>query len=157
MSLPSSCYQRAVAYVTDARRRLLVFDHVDDPEPGTQVPAGGVKSGERTDIAVLRELAEESGVTNARIVRKLGESWYRADKGLVPAGYEEQVHHVFHLHLDEPAAETWRWDDRDGGTTLVHRFEYRWVTLEDAATVLNPDQAMWVASLRCSAAGLTTF
>jgi 8-oxo-dGTP pyrophosphatase MutT (NUDIX family) len=154
--LPRSCYQRAVAFVTDARGRLLVFDHVHSPEAGTQVPAGGIKRGEQPDVAVLRELAEESGVTTARIVRKLGESWYRADDGLVPAGYEEQVHHVFHLLLDEPTHDgTWRWDDYDGGTTVVHEFEYRWVALTDAATVLNPDQAMWIASLRCSAADVT--
>src|SRR5688500_14556473 len=97
-SWPPPCYQRAAAYVTDSHGQLLVFDHVGIPEAGTQVPAGGIHVDEDPESAVLRELAEESGVTSATLVRKLGESWYVAPQG-VPAGYEEQVHHVFHLQL----------------------------------------------------------
>ncbi|MFB7186450.1 NUDIX domain-containing protein [Streptomyces sp. NPDC056230] len=41
------------------------------PEAGTQVPAGGVKAGEGMDEAVLREVAEESGLLTARVVRQI--------------------------------------------------------------------------------------
>ncbi|MFF4379888.1 NUDIX domain-containing protein [Kitasatospora sp. NPDC001547] len=57
---------RTAAYVTrnvPGGRELLVFDHRDHPEAGTQVPAGGVNPGERLTDAVLREIAEETGVT----------------------------------------------------------------------------------------------
>jgi len=150
---PPDCYQRATAYLTDAAGRLLVFDHVGDPGPGTQVPAGGVESGEAVDVAVLRELVEESGITDAVIVRKLGESWYRAQPGRVPAGLEEQVQHAFHLQLPRmPCEETWEWDERSGGEIALHRFALRWVALEDAADLLWPIQAMWLESLRLSIA-----
>jgi 8-oxo-dGTP pyrophosphatase MutT (NUDIX family) len=41
---------------------LLVFDHRDHPEAGTQVPAGGVDRGEELLDAVSREVREETGV-----------------------------------------------------------------------------------------------
>ena len=139
--------------MTDPAHRLLVFDHADDSLVVTQVPAGGIKDGESPDDAACRELVEESGVTEARIVRKLGESWFRARAGDVPPGYEEQVHHVFHLHLDaEPARTAWVWEDRDGGETVVHRYAYRWVDLDRAGAELHPSQAMWIAAVRNSLA-----
>jgi 8-oxo-dGTP pyrophosphatase MutT (NUDIX family) len=85
------CYQRATAYVTDPYGRLLVFDHIDNPASGTQVPAGGIHDGETAEDAVVRELAEESGIRAASVIRKLGETWYMAELGNVPIGLEEQI------------------------------------------------------------------
>jgi 8-oxo-dGTP pyrophosphatase MutT (NUDIX family) len=148
------CYQRALAYVTDPTGRLLVFDHVD-VDAGTQVPAGGIHEGEAPEDAVRRELAEESGVEDAVVVRKLGEAWNRSEPGNVPPGYEEQILHVFHLRLPGSlASEVWQWEERSGGTTVEHRFAFRWVALEDAARVLWPAQAMWVPTVRLSLAHL---
>lgn len=56
---------RTAAYVTrnaPGGPELLVFDHRDHPEAGTQVPAGGVGPGELLTDAVLREITEETGV-----------------------------------------------------------------------------------------------
>ncbi|GLY76190.1 hypothetical protein Airi01_044570 [Actinoallomurus iriomotensis] len=50
---------------------LLVFDHVGMPQAGTQVPAGGVRSGEDLQHAVLREVAEETGLLTASVVRRV--------------------------------------------------------------------------------------
>ncbi|HET7489177.1 MAG TPA: NUDIX domain-containing protein [Acidimicrobiales bacterium] len=147
---PPSCYQRATAFVTDPSHRLLVFDHKDSPGSDTQVPAGGIRVGEPHEVAVQRELAEESGITSARIVRKLGESWYRAEHGHVPAGLEEQVHHAFHLYLGSTPDETWEWDEYSDGDVPLHRFVFRWVDLDSATRVLDPSQGMWIAALRIS-------
>ena len=127
-----------------------MFDHIDVAAAGTQVPAGGIKPGESPEAAVVRELAEEAGVTTARLVRKLGEAWWQTEPENVPAGLEEQVHHSFHLHVDDPGPDTYDWDDYDGGTAVVHRFRFRWVTLAEAATALWPAQQMWLASVRVS-------
>lgn len=153
MELPRDCYQRATAFVTDPGSRILVFDHVGEPEAGTQVPAGGIGPGEAAVDAVRRELAEESGIVDAAVVRKLGEAWRYADHGRVPVGLEEQVQHVFHLHLDAPTvADTWEWDECGDGDVPLHRFAFRWVDLEVAAAELWPIQAMWIEPLRCSIA-----
>ena len=144
------CYQRAAAYVTDPSGRLLVFDHVD-VDAGTQVPGGGIHEEESAEDAVLRELAEESGVDTAVLVRKLGEAWGRSEPGNVPAGLEEHVQHAFHLRLDRlPPDEEWQWQEKSGGEVVEHRFAFRWASLEEAATVLWPHQAMWIESVRTS-------
>lgn len=145
------CYQRAVAFVTDPSGRLLVFEHVD-VDAGTQVPGGGIHAGESAEAAVLRELAEESGIGSAVVVRKLGEAWHRAETGTVPAGLEEQVQHAFHLALPGPPRdERWEWAERSGGDVVEHGFAFRWISLVEAAQVLPPSQAMWLDAVRLSA------
>ena len=137
--------------MTDPQGRLLVFDHVEVPAAGTQVPAGGVHDGETAEDAVVRELAEESGIESASIIRKLGESWHMAELGDVPAGLEEQIQHAFHLCLEVPPCdEVWEWDEKSGGDIVEHRFAFRWVSLEDASALLWPVQAMWVNAVRLS-------
>ena len=51
---------------------LLVFDQEDSPEAGTQVPAGGIRPTESRKEAVLREVKEETGLKNVRVVTELG-------------------------------------------------------------------------------------
>jgi 8-oxo-dGTP pyrophosphatase MutT (NUDIX family) len=117
------------------------------------VPAGGIHNGETAEDAAFRELAEESGIESAVLVRKLGETWYVAQPGNVPAGLEEQIQHAFHFSLLEPAAaEEWEWDEKSGGDVVEHRFALRWVSLEDAAELLWPAQAMWIEAVRVSMA-----
>lgn len=53
--------QRVVVYV-EREGELLVFDHRDHPEAGTQVPAGGVLDGEAPVEAAVREVREETGI-----------------------------------------------------------------------------------------------
>ena len=144
------CYQRAAAYVTDPSGRLLVFDHVD-VDAGTQVPAGGIHDGESAEEAVIRELAEESGLETAVLVRKLGEAWGRSEPGNVPAGLEQHIQHAFHLRLDRhPPDEEWEWHEKSGGEVMEHRFAFRWASLEEAARALWPHQAMWIDPVRVS-------
>jgi ADP-ribose pyrophosphatase YjhB (NUDIX family) len=58
---PPERHQRAAAYLIDPAGRLLVFDHLDAPSAGTQVPAGGVEPDELPEEAASRELRKESG------------------------------------------------------------------------------------------------
>ena len=66
---------RVAVYVTRdgaAGPELLVFDHRDHPAAGTQVPAGGVAPGEDPAAAALREVAEETGLADVVLGRRLG-------------------------------------------------------------------------------------
>jgi 8-oxo-dGTP pyrophosphatase MutT (NUDIX family) len=53
--------KRVVVYV-EREGGLLVFDHRDHPEAGTQVPTGGVDPEEGLIEAAIREVREETGV-----------------------------------------------------------------------------------------------
>jgi 8-oxo-dGTP pyrophosphatase MutT (NUDIX family) len=67
--------QRVAVYVTRASAtglELLVFDHRDFPEAGTQIPAGGLKAGESIEDGALREVREEAGLSEAVVQATLG-------------------------------------------------------------------------------------
>ena len=87
---------------TESGPELLVFRH---PLAGVQIPKGTVEADEAPDEAALRELAEETGVVEARIRRRIG-TWER----IAGAGPDEQgpperhVWHVFRVEGETPVA-----------------------------------------------------
>jgi 8-oxo-dGTP pyrophosphatase MutT (NUDIX family) len=97
-------YRRVVAYVV-RDGALLVFDHRDAPEAGTQFPAGTVEDGEGPAVAVAREVLEECGV-RALVVRELGMTDEIAPRG------EPRRNFFFELATDDPRDE---WEHVVGG------------------------------------------
>ncbi len=90
---------KALAYITrekSGQLELLIFEHVDFPEAGLQVPAGTIDHGESPEVAVLREVLEESGLTEFIYIQKLGVFEYEAK-------YKNEHHsrHVFWLQSSE--------------------------------------------------------
>jgi 8-oxo-dGTP diphosphatase len=114
--------QRVLAYVTRERegvRELLVFDHRDFPDAGTQVPAGRLDEGESLEEGLHRELHEEAGLERARIVREL--DW--------PEGFlaeSEYENHAFEVVLDEATADQWDHVVFGDGDDAGLVFRYRW-------------------------------
>jgi 8-oxo-dGTP pyrophosphatase MutT (NUDIX family) len=124
--------RKVLAYVTRERegmRELLVFAHRDYPEAGLQVPAGTVKEGEEIEVALLREVGEETGLAAWRVVRKLGVYDYWNDS----VGRCDE-RHVFHLTVTEDAPDCWEWVETDGGEVAEiegYVFQFRWVGLDE--------------------------
>jgi 8-oxo-dGTP pyrophosphatase MutT (NUDIX family) len=125
--------ERVVAYVTrehEGRRELLVFDHRDHPEAGTQVPAGRLEPGEDIEAALLRELEEEAGLGDARVVRRLGD-FDGADLGH-GVGYRNYAYEV-----EAPAApNAWEHEVFGDGDDAGLVFVYRWEPL-------SPELRLW--------------
>ena len=80
---------------------LLVFDH---PRAGTQIPKGTLEEGESHQVGVLRELAEETGVTDVEIVRSVG-TWNR--QATVGGQQEKHTWEVFELRPTAPLEDEW--------------------------------------------------
>lgn len=117
---------RVACYVLDGDR-LLVFDHRNHPEAGTQVPAGGIEAGESVAQAAVREVREETGV-RARFDALLGYT-----DGMHPTTGELHRTACLRLSVRSPTgagtagdAHPWthvvRGDGVDGGMIFVCRW-----------------------------------
>jgi 8-oxo-dGTP pyrophosphatase MutT (NUDIX family) len=86
----------------DENLLILAFRH---PIAGFQLVKGTIESDESADVAVLRELSEESGIDSANIVRHLG---------IWESGYENQVWSLY-LCEAQGLADEWIHHTQDGG------------------------------------------
>ena len=139
-----SVKRKALAYVTRGNE-LLVFRHRDFPEAGLQVPAGTIEDGEDSEQAVLRELWEESGLTEVRLVGLVGRYQYKP----TPDAGEVHDRYVFHLELSGPAEESWlhyEMEPSDGGPPIA--FEFFWIELSDPGLQLAGGQGDMLHRLR---------
>ena len=123
--LPRLKRQRVVAYITREKengRELLVFEDPEHPEIGLQVPAGRLDPGEELKTALLREIEEESGLGDVRVVREL-----RGFESHYESRYDN---HGFHLVADEDLPDEWDYVVRGDGDDAGLTFHYRWVTID---------------------------
>lgn len=94
---------KALGYVT-REGRLLVFQQLGRPDQGTQVPGGSVEPGEALADAVLREVREETGLTQLRVEQYLGRTVYELKVDVGPP----HVRHFFHVVCESAAPERWQ-------------------------------------------------
>ena len=84
-------------------------------EPGLEVPKGGLEPGETFEEAALRELREESGIDEVRIVGELDLTWYEGEEQRflladAPDGLSEAfVHTVTGYGVDQGFVYAFRW------------------------------------------------
>jgi 8-oxo-dGTP diphosphatase len=142
--------QRFAAYAvaTDPGGRLLLT-RIASGYPGAgrwHLPGGGTDFGEQPGIALLRELAEETG-QRGRLIGLLGVASHRDAASLGPEGYPIDWHGVrafYRVEVDEPAPLAVV--DAGGSTDAA-----RWHRVEDCAR-LNvtevTEEALRAAGLR---------
>ncbi len=111
--------------------KILVFQH-PPPTLDFQIPKGTVEPRESIQDAVLRELQEESGISSAQIVEKIGlyELFIQAGTyGFIKT--EHQLWHIYHLQVDHFLPDTWTHIVTGEGDDAGMRFEYFWQPLYD--------------------------
>lgn len=137
--------QKVTVYITrhmGERLQVLVFDHVDFPEAGTQVPGGSIDPGESPEQAALREALEETGLDGLQVVRYVGVfPWYWAEK--------EQHHnrHVFHLTAGRALPDHWVHVVSAGEEDKGLRFGCYWLNVAEAAQKLHGVSGLYLNRL----------
>ena len=82
---------------------ILAFRH---PWAGTQLVKGTWEDGESAEKTSLRELAEESGIENASVVKTLGQLPFRGIR---------QHWHFYLCHVPGQLPDRWTFITQDGG------------------------------------------
>jgi len=102
---PSDPVLKACACMVDSRGRLLVFRH---PEDGNmQLPKGTIEPGESPEVAVRRELLEESGIDYAGPLQSLGTLDRECEAGVEGNTHRHpQLWHLFLMRAEGRLPET---------------------------------------------------
>ncbi|ANE46316.1 hypothetical protein SY83_08535 [Paenibacillus swuensis] len=117
---------KAYAYITrvhEGRTEVLILKH---PEAGNgfQIPKGTVNAGENPEEAVLREMAEETGLSGLKIHSLIGFDQWTDSEG------QEQDRYFFHIPIEEERNE-WYHLPTGGGKEAGQVFVYFWITRKD--------------------------
>lgn len=131
---------KVLAYITrqqDKKRQLLIFSHLGFPEAGLQVPGGSVESEEDLQTAVLREVAEEAGLTEFSAIDYLGEKFFVAHT-------KREIHqrHFFHLVINGQSPDRFLHHVSAGEEDQGLAFQYEWVALGEVPTLAVEQDAM---------------
>jgi predicted acetyltransferase/ADP-ribose pyrophosphatase YjhB (NUDIX family) len=126
---------KVVGYVIRQKNNvteLLVFDHDKNySEAGTQVPAGTVDKNEKFEMALLREIHEEAGVTDLIIKSKIDQySFYREIQNC------HNRRHIYYVVSKNELPDTWTHEVTGNGVDKHLNFHYYWIDLETAKTKL---------------------
>jgi 8-oxo-dGTP pyrophosphatase MutT (NUDIX family) len=118
--------KRVVAFVTrerDGTTELLVFDY----EGMTELPGGRIDAHESLEEGIAREVEEETGVADVRVVEEL------ADPAEFVRLYGPGAHetHVFHLVADAPTPQEWEHHVTGTGMDSGLVYACRWVPLDE--------------------------
>ncbi|MEL7338959.1 MAG: NUDIX domain-containing protein [Bacteroidota bacterium] len=131
---------KVLAYITrqqGGKRQLLIFSHRDFPEAGLQVPGGSVQSREGLQEAVLREVEEESGLTNFSKLTFLGERFFVAHD-------KREIHqrHFFHLRHNQQSPDRFLHHVSAGEEDQGLAFQYEWFDLGKVPALAVEQDAM---------------
>jgi ADP-ribose pyrophosphatase YjhB (NUDIX family) len=125
--MPPTPRVRVAAYVIrhiSSEPQLLVFDQLGIPDAGTQVPAGGVKPGESLHDAVLREVAEETGLTDISVVSEIA-----TEQKPHPETGQPRHTTYFHVQARADTSDSWKHSVTGTGQDSDLQFVCRFVAL----------------------------
>jgi len=115
----------------DEFSEILAFKH-PPPLGDCQIPKGTVEEKEDFENATLRELHEESGLTNCRIIKELGSFEVICPGG--PNGdleLERQIWNVFILGSNSTIPDNWHHIVTGDGIDEALNYEYFWHRLNE--------------------------
>jgi putative (di)nucleoside polyphosphate hydrolase len=127
------------AIVLNAKNKVFVGKRIDNPIDKWQMPQGGVNDGEQLIDAMKRELEEETGIKNIKIIREIkGWSEYELPRHLLgkiwKGKYRGQKQKWFivrflgndnevNLNKIKPEFIEWKWLDIEKLTNVIVDFK----------------------------------
>ena len=119
--------KKIVIYVVK-NGKLLVFRHIDFSyeQVGIQVPSGSVKENEKLQEAALRELTEETGFSDFKIINYLGSANYDQS----PSRNEIHERHFYQAEPTKKLPERWNSEEKHDGIKKPTRFECFWISVK---------------------------
>ena len=128
---------RVFTYITNCDH-LLVFDHVDFPDAGTQIPGGTIEPGELPESAAIREAREETGIHELTVSSLIATERVN----LKPFGKDEIINSWFyHIQYEGELGERWQHSELtpgDGSSRPI-LFELYWISLQHEITLNGAD------------------
>ncbi|MFL0505806.1 NUDIX domain-containing protein [Ureibacillus sp. 179-F W5.1 NHS] len=114
--------KKAYGYVIRMKEgapQVLVFQHIN-LEAGIQIPKGTVNANETPLEGVIREMKEETGLTEFVVDRMVAEDFWENDDGVIH-------HRYFYKILVEDAPDEWDYQPTGGGTEEGLTFHFFWI------------------------------
>jgi len=139
---PDYLYRSGVgAIVINAQKEIFVGKRIDNNSNAWQMPQGGIDSGEDEDVAIFRELHEETGIDekSAKIIQKSSGYFYynlpyNLQKKFWGGKYLGQKQRwyllqfngndeVININLENPEFCEWKWVAKDEIIDLIVNFK----------------------------------
>ena len=115
--------EKSVAYINrkqNKKNQLLVFNHDKEfLDAGTQVPWGTIDPGETSKETLLRELKEETGLSEFKYVEKFDEYQFYEVKSK-----KYLRRHVFHFESAKDLLDQWSYRVKGDGLDKNLNFHY---------------------------------
>lgn len=118
-----------LAYITKGEgrhRKILVYEHKEQPEAGLQVPGGTIERNELLLDALYREIEEESGITRDELHlqgKVKSSKYFPRDRNVV---YNRTIFHFSYIGDDRTE---WDYQVEGNGKDRGLVLSYRWIPL----------------------------
>src|SRR5690554_2449027 len=112
---------------------LLVFSHKDYPDVPLQIPGGTVEENEELISALKREIHEETGLTEFKIIKELGEIFYCNELN------EQFNRHFYLVRVSKNTKDIWEHEVSGKGEDNGLIFSYSWYDPQEVLLIYKRD------------------